>query len=73
MRLFEEKGEPYEPKNEHFQQMIDNDGKEFKLALKLTQQVIDVTGQEQNRVQPAASLLSHTDAMAILQQFGENF
>ena len=72
LRLFDEKGEAHELKKEHFQQMIDNDGKEFKVALKFTQ-VIDVIGQERHRVPPAACLLSHTVAMAILQQFGENF
>ena len=56
-----------------FQKMINNDGPEFKVCMKLTQQVIDVSGQERQRVRPAARLLSHTVGKGILHHFGETF
>lgn len=56
-----------------FQKMIDNDGQEFKVCMKLTQQVIDVSGQERQRVRPAARLLSHTVGKGILHHFGDAY
>ena len=57
----------------NFQQLIDADKDEFKFALKLNQQVIDVTGQERQRVCHAARLLSNTVAKAMWFQFGDDF
>jgi hypothetical protein len=73
LRLTAQDGTNHDLTKADFQKMIDSDGKEFKICLKLTQQVIDVKGQTRQRVRPAARLLSNTVGKAILRHFGEDY
>ena len=50
LRLTAQDGTNHDLTKADFQKMIDSDGKEFKICLKLTQQVIDVKGQTCQRV-----------------------
>ena len=72
LRLRGEDGACHDLTKKTFQRMIHCDGREFKICLKLTQQVLDVDGQGRQRVRPAAELLSHTVGKGILQHFGSS-
>ena len=50
---------------EDFEKLIEKNA-DLKIAFKLTQFHLDVQGSERQRVRPAAQLLSHTTATAIL-------
>ena len=68
-----ENGMSSELRKSDFQNMIDSDGDEFKVCLKLTNEVINVTGQARQRVLPAAQLLSFTVGKAMLYHFGPSY
>ena len=73
LRVRSDDGAICDLKKSHFRTMIDSDGPEFKVCLKLSHELIDVRGQGRQRVLPAAQLLSYTVGKAILQHFGPSF
>ena len=58
-------GPPVELKKEDFEKLIEKQS-DLKVAFKLTSFHIDLQGSERQRVRPAAQLLSHTTATAMM-------
>ena len=61
LRFYDDQGKTHDLKKSDFRRMIDSDGEEFKVCLKLTKQHINAKGQTRQQVQLAAQQLhSHS-------------
>ena len=73
LRFYDDQGKTHDLKKSDFRRMIDSDGEEFKVCLKLTEQHINAKGQTRQQVRLAAQLLSHTVGKGVHQILGETF
>ena len=73
LRIYDEDGNSHDLTKLDFQRMIERDGQEFKVCLKLTELLVNVQGQARQRVRYAAQLLSNTVGKGLVQILGVDY